>query len=150
MLFILCGFLAICLVVPNVSWADVLIPLNGKIYQNSTQNPCVIHGNGNCTNPAGWEELGPTQGDFGLTTETGINAAGDYITVGELRAALVVPSNSTVAFLLGVELNENNGVQTDLILQVFIGSTYYYDFTASSIPATLGLLGVGVASRKRE
>lgn len=136
-LFILIGFLTIFLVVTNAARADVLIPSDGNTYKNTAQNPCVIYGPGNCTNPAGWEELGNTQGDFDLITQTGINAAGDYIiTMGELRTALGLPSNSTVAFLLGLDLNEDNDPQTNLVLQVFIGSAYYYDYSTTSITTT--------------
>jgi len=136
-LFILVGFLTVFLVVSSVAWADVLIPSDGNTYQNTAQNPCVIYGPGNCTNPAGWEELGNTQGDFDLMTQTGANAAGDHIiTMGELRTALGLPSNSTVSFLLGVDLNEDSNPQTNLVLQVFIGAVYYYEFSQTSITTT--------------
>jgi hypothetical protein len=118
----------------GVAQADVLIAVDGNVYQNTTQNPCVIYGPGNCPNPAGWVELGDTQGNFNLTTGPGPNAAGDnVITAGELRAALGVGSGAPVAFLLGVDLNQTGTDQTNLALDVFGGGTTYYSFTQGTI-----------------
>jgi len=129
-------FLTVFFIVANVAWADVLIESNGHVFQNSAQNPCVIYGPGNCSDPVGWDELGKTQGDFDLTTGIGPNDAAEddhVITVGELRAALGFASNSSVEFLLGVDLNQTNDPQTALEIDVFSGDTIYYSFSQSSI-----------------
>ncbi len=124
----------ILLIFVGVAQADLLIAVQGNEYQNTIQNPCVIYGPGNCPDPAGWNELGNTQGNFNLTTGAGPNAGDDFvITTGELRAALGVGSGALVAFLLGVDLNQAADAQTNLAIDVFAGATTYYSFTQGAI-----------------
>jgi hypothetical protein len=133
--FSLFRFLMVFSIVISVARADVLIPIAGRVYQNSLQNPCIIYGPGNCSDPAGWDELGPTKGNFDLTTGAGPNGASDdhVITMGELRAALGFEPDSTVEFLLGVDLNQTSDPQEDLEIDVFIGNTIYYSYAMSTI-----------------
>jgi hypothetical protein len=124
-----------CLVFVGVARADVLVPSDGNVFQNSLQNPCIIYGPGNCDDPLGWNELGNTQGNFNHTTGAGPNAAVDdyVITLGELRAALGYAPNTDVSFLLGVDLNQTNDAQTRLVVEVFSGGTTYYTHSQDSI-----------------
>ncbi len=132
--FIVCAvFAAMIVLVVNVARADVLIPSDGKVYQNSVQNPCVIYGPGNCPSPAGWNELGDTKGNFDLTTGIGPNAGNDHvITMGELRTALGLTSGAPVAFLLGVDLNQSKA-QENLHIDVFAGGMTYYSIAKATI-----------------
>lgn len=72
-------------------------------YQNSSNDPCVFYGPGNCPHdPSGWPDpASPTNGNFSPLAQTYTGA--DFTTWNSVVGT---------AFVLGLDVNDTDGVQT--------------------------------------
>jgi len=77
-----------------------------KTYQNTTNNPCIFYGPGNCSDPSGWPApAGPTGGGQAFPTNPLVQT---YSGASYTAWASVVGS----AFILGYDINQDVGPQT--------------------------------------
>lgn len=104
-----------------------------KTYQNTTNNPCVFYGPGNCSDPSGWPApAGDTQGFTAnplVQTYDGSNYTAWLSVVG-------------TAFILGYDINQANGKPAQSLTNL---SITFYDSANSQISNyTMGSLPLAV------
>jgi len=108
-----------------------------KTYQNTTNNPCVFYGPGNCPHePAGWlDPAGPTGGNFADPLNQ-TYAGADYTVWNNVVGT---------AFILGLDVNQEGSQAQDLTtftIDFSGGVPLSYSFSAFS-PTTVPSLSNG-------
>jgi PEP-CTERM motif len=114
---LVCAVAALVLMAGTAAFADNIsvVVVNGKLYQQTTNSPCVI-GESSCKNPAG----------FDWTKGTNTNAGFYDLTSPTYTVSQITTLLNSNGFFVGVDLNNTNDNQTLTLFTIRVNGAVVY------------------------